>query len=234
MNARAAGRVGQRPDRRLDHLLRDLRRTAQWHRRLIAAALLGGSAAFGLHALAPPPPPSVAVLVAARDIAPGAQVTPADVQVVRREVALVPDGALHSAGQALGRATVAPLRRGELLTDVRLLGAGLLDRLGPGQVATPVRVGDPQAAALLRPGDVVDVLAAGAAGTQDSASMAVQARLVAAAVRVLAVPAPSGDATFSAPEPGALVVLATTELTAARLVGAAATERLSVVFRRSE
>jgi hypothetical protein len=51
------------------------------------------------------------------------------------------------------------LRRGEPLTDVRVLGPGLLAQAPSGTVAVVVRPGDPAAAALVRPGEQVDVLA---------------------------------------------------------------------------
>ena len=53
----------------------------------------------------------------------------------------------------------APMRRSEPLTDARLLGPGLLAGYGTGLVATPVRIADADAAKLLSPGDVIDVLA---------------------------------------------------------------------------
>jgi Flp pilus assembly protein CpaB len=111
------------------------------------------------------------------------------------------------------------VRRGEPLTDVRLLGAGLLVEATPGLVATPVRLADPAGAALLSPGDRVDVLAAPADGAAPAAPT------VAADVTVLAVP------TEVEPADGALVVLATTPATAARLAAAAVASRLSVTVR---
>jgi Flp pilus assembly protein CpaB len=80
---------------------------------------------------------------------------------------------------------------------------------------------------LLRPGDVVDVLAAG--GETDGAA---EARLVASEVQVLTVPTVPRDALgVHDPTAGALVVVVTTDATAARLAGAAASSRLSIVLR---
>jgi hypothetical protein len=111
---------------------------------------------------------------------------------------------------------------------VRLVGAAAVDRLGPGLVAAPVRIADAESVGLLGPGDVVDVLAAGAPGDGSTAG---QARLVAAAVRVVTVPRPSTTAFGTSMSEGSLLVLATTSQTAARLAGAAVTDRLSVVVR---
>lgn len=208
--------------------LRDLVRAAQWHRRLLAGGLLAGAMAFGLHALAPPPTPTVAVVSATRDLPAGARLGEADVTLARVDPRSVPDGALPRLALALGGTVVSAVRRGEVLTDVRLLGTGTLDRLGPGLVATPVRIADSESVGLLRPGSVVDVLAAGAA----EGASAGEARLVAAAVRVLTVPQSREGRFASSLSEGSLVLLATTSPTAARLAGAAVTERLSVVVRR--
>ncbi|MGH8893683.1 MAG: hypothetical protein ACRDWY_10345, partial [Actinomycetes bacterium] len=133
---------------------------------------------------------------------------------------------------ARGRTVVSAVRRGEPLTDVRLVGPAVFDRLGPGLVAAPVRVADAESVRLLRPGDVVDVLAAGA--TEASGP----ARLVAASARVLTIP--RGGRAFDGPYggvalgDGGLVLLTTTGPTAARLAGAAVTDRLSIVLRGSD
>jgi hypothetical protein len=106
------------------------------------------------------------------------------------------------------------VRRGEALTDVRLLGAALLP---PGsEVALPVRLADPATAALVVAGDRVDVLSAAPDGGSTAA-------VVASGLRVLAVPdlEDAGD--------GALLVLAASRPAAARLAAAAVTGSMSVV-----
>lgn len=219
------------PGRERDALgrwLRDLVRAARWHRRLLSAGLLAGAMAFGLQALAPPPPATVSAVSAARDLPAGARLSEADLTVAQIDPGSVPDGALPRLSVARGLTLVSAVRRGEVLTDVRLLGPGTVDRLGPGLVAVPVRIADAESVGLLRPGSVVDVLAAGA---PESAG-AGEARLVAAAVRVLTVPQPRGGRFVSTLSEGSLVLLATTSATAARLAGAAVTDRLSVVVRR--
>jgi hypothetical protein len=50
------------------------------------------------------------------------------------------------------------MRKGEPLTDARVLGDALLQGYGPGTVAAPIRIADPAAAHLLHPGDRIDVL----------------------------------------------------------------------------
>ncbi len=211
---------------RLDRWLRELRRAVAWRRRLLTAGLLAGSVAFAIHALAPPPPPGVQVVVAARDVAPGAALQPRDLRVVSRPVGSVPEGALRSASQATQRPVVSAVRRGEVLTDVRLVGPASLRGLEPGLVAAPVRIADTDAVALLAAGDHVDVLAATVEG-------GAEARLVAAGVRVLSVPRPASAGFGAGLGDGALLLLATSSPTAARLAAAAVTDRLSVVVRGS-
>src|SRR4029079_6819158 len=94
--------------------------------RLLAAGLLAGSAAFGLQVLAPPPAAGVPVLVAARDVPAGAVLADADLRRVQRPGRTVPAGALVSFGQVTGATVSSAVRRGEVLTDARLSGAGPL------------------------------------------------------------------------------------------------------------
>jgi hypothetical protein len=113
-----------------------------------------------------------------------------------------------------------------VLTDVRLVGPASLRGLEPGLVAAPVRIADTEAVALLAAGDHVDVLAATVEG-------GAEARLVAAGVRVLSVPRPASTGFGAGIGDGALLLLATSSPTAARLAAAAVTDRLSVVVRGS-
>jgi hypothetical protein len=95
-------------------------------------------------------------------------------------------------------------------------------------VAAPVRVADAESAALLRPGDVVDLLAASA--TPDAPTG--EARLVASGVRVLLAPPRQQRSSLTAGlGNGALLLVATSSSTATRLAAAAVTDRLSVVLR---
>jgi Flp pilus assembly protein CpaB len=191
------------------------------HRRALAAVLAAAGVGFGLLAVRPPAPPTVRVLAAAHDLPGGTTLRGQDVRAVALPAAAVPDGALRSG--ARGRVLAGPMRRGEPLTDARLLGAGLLDGYGPDVVATPVRIADAGVARLLRPGDRVDVLATAASPFEDAAPAVVPpTRTLVSAVPVLAVPRQSlGDQ-------GALIVLATGRQQAGVLAGAGS--RLSVTI----
>lgn len=212
------------PDERLHRppLLLPRPRGAGVLRWLVAAGLLGIAAL--LLAAEPgqaPAPPSTSVVVAARDLPGGVALTRSDLRLARVPHALVPAGAVRAPSAAIGRATSGPVRAGEPLTDVRLLGPALLRAVaGAGAVAAPVRIADPGAVALLRPGDRVDVVSAGSTGGEPP-------RLVASDVPVVGVPPADSDGAAE----GALIVLAASPEVAARLVAAAATSRLSLTVR---
>jgi Flp pilus assembly protein CpaB len=195
---------------------------------LLAAGLLAASVAFAIQAVSPPPPRTESVLVAAKDLAGGTRLSPDDVGLKDFAPASLPDGAVRRPTLAAGRTLDAPVCKGEILTDVRLLGAAFLDSYGDGLVAAPVRIADAESARLVRVGDVVDILAAGI-GANGSATSA--ARLVATATPVLTIP-PEGDGPLGMTDTGAgaLVVVVTSSETAARLAAAAVTDRLSLII----
>jgi Flp pilus assembly protein CpaB len=190
--------------------------------RLVLAAVL--LALAGLTAMSRAGPAaveagSVRVLVASRDLPGGAVLTAADVRPVTLPAAAVPAGALPPEETVAGRVLAGAVRRGEPLTDARVVGAGLA-RLagGPGAAAVPVRLADPGVAALVRPGDRIDVVAVTESG---------QTSVIAAGVPVLAVP----QAPETSPADGALIVLAVPEYLAPRLIAAALNARLAITLR---
>lgn len=201
--------------------LRDLRRAVARHRRLLAAGLAAAATALALTALRPEPAPTTSVIVAATDLSAGASLAAADLTARALPADAAPDGAVTDETDLVGQVLAAPVRRGEPLTDVRLVGASLA-AYGEGRVGTPVRIADPGVAALLRPGVLVDVLAVRTAGGLDATG---PARVVAARVRVVSKPATGSGATS-----GTLVVVAATPEQAAALTRSAAGSRLSVTL----
>jgi Flp pilus assembly protein CpaB len=197
----------------------ELQRHLRKHRALVAGALTAVGVLTALPALAPAGGPSVVVVAAAHDLQPGHPLTAGDLTTVALPQDLVPAGTLTTVAAALGHTAAGAVRRGEPLTDVRLLGTGLLQ--GAGLVAAPLRLADPASLALLHAGDRVDVLAA----PTSAEGAATSAVTVAAGVRVLAVPDVKDDA-----GDGGLVVVAATPATAARLAAAAVGARLSVTL----
>jgi Flp pilus assembly protein CpaB len=179
---------------------------------------------FGLTAVAPTAPPVVEILAAARDLPAGTTLSARDVRVIGLAPSTVPAGTLRAGADAAGLVLAGAMRRGEPLTDVRVVGPALIGSLANGGlVAAPLRISDPGVARLLRPGDLVDVLAASDRDSRASAPV------VASGVRVVTVPVP--DETSSGLDSGALIVVATTTATAAMLARAAMSARLSVTIR---
>ncbi|CAM5463211.1 hypothetical protein SROCM77S_03529 [Streptomyces rochei] len=93
------------------------------------------------------------------------------------------------------------------------------ERSGARPVAAPVRIADAATVRLLRPGDRVDVVAAGDGGSGD-------ATVIARGARVTTVPEPV-DGTAA---DGALVVVSVPRAVAHRLAGAGASTRLAVTL----
>jgi Flp pilus assembly protein CpaB len=197
---------------------------------VLVAALLLAAVVVALRPDAPPTalgaqPAGVTVVVAARDLPAGAILGRGDLRTVSLPTGVVPAGAARVVSALLGRTIAGPVRRGETVTDARLVGPGLTAGLGPQESsAVPVRLADAEAAALVRPGDRVDVLGTpvDAAGVAGGATDAVG---VATGVRVLAV-LRGGKAAD-----GVVLVVAATPAAARRLAGAAARHRLTVTVR---
>jgi len=128
------------------------------HRRLLAATAAGLAVYFALSSVTATPEGRT-VVVAGRDLDSGTRLRASDVRATSLPRAVVPAGAAAEVRDVLGRTTSGALRRGEVLTDRRTVGAGALDGFGPDRVLSVVRVTDPGVLALLRPGDRVDVVA---------------------------------------------------------------------------
>jgi Flp pilus assembly protein CpaB len=188
-------------------------------RRRPLAALCAAVAMVGaLRAVHPASPATVAVTVAARDLASGIVLTPDDLVVRRYPAAAVPGGA--DAG-AIGRTLAGPVREGEPITDDRLVTPSLLSGY-PDRVVLPVRIADADAVGLLHAGDHVDLVAADPRrGT---------ASYVAFDVPVLSLPPASDGDLAGAGSTGRLVVVAASPSDVDRIAGAEASDLLSVVI----
>ncbi len=133
------------------------------------------------------------MLTAARDLPAGTVLGHGDLVEADFAAGSLPDGVVDT---ATGQTLAAALRRGEPVTDVRLVGPALTTG-DPSRVALPVRLPDAGMAALLDVGDRIDLLATDPQGAG--------AHVVAAGVPVLALPA-AEDATVAG-QPGSLVVV---------------------------
>lgn len=146
-------------------------------RRAAAGALVVLAAFVALR----PDPDSdqVDVVVAAHDLPAGNQLGADDVRIEKRSAATVPDGT-HAGLDAVAGATLAsPARRGEILTDVRILGPRHSEAVvGPRGRIVPVQLADAAILDLIRPGDVVDVLATAPSGDGTADVLATDAVVV--------------------------------------------------------
>ena len=140
-------------------------------RRLAAA---GRVVLAGVAALRPDPAGDLAeVVVAAHDLTPGSALTADDVRIEKRLATNLPDGCQANLSAVVGSTLASPTRRGEVLTDVRLLGSRLAESTaGPGARIVPLHLADGALIDLVRVGDVVDVLAAPATDARADAQAA--------------------------------------------------------------
>ncbi|TDO18865.1 flagellar basal body P-ring formation chaperone FlgA [Mycobacterium sp. BK086] len=128
----------------------------------------------GVAALRPDPGDQMSdVVVAAHDLGPGLALSDSDVRIEKRSAATIPDGAQTGTGTVVGATLAGPARRGEVLTDVRVLGSRLSGlTAGPDARVVPLHLADAAVLDLIRPGDVVDVMGAADAGTEAKPTLA--------------------------------------------------------------
>jgi Flp pilus assembly protein CpaB len=216
-----AGDAPPSADRRA-RLRRAVRRTVLARRRPLAALCAGVAVLAGVQAVRPAGGATVAVPVAAHDLASGAVLSAGDLSTRRLPVGSAPDG-LET--HAVGRTLAGPMRRGEPVTDARVVTPALVAGY-PGRVALPVRIADADVVGLLRVGDHVDLVAADPrSGT---------ASYVAVDVPVVALPDPDEQriGLSAGGVAGRLVVVAAVPSDVDGIAGAAATDLLSVVISR--
>ena len=80
----------------------------------------------GVAALRPDPGDRRAdVVVAAHDLSPGLALTAGDIKLEKRSTTTLPDGVQTTIDALVGTTLAGPARRGEVLTDVRVLGSRL-------------------------------------------------------------------------------------------------------------
>lgn len=143
--------------------LRGHDRRSVWRRgvlRKIIAALLAATAVYAVTSVLTPAPPDPGplVVVTSFDVAAGEALTPGAVRTVRMPADLVPTGALSEPALVHGAVTTAPMRAGEVVTDVRVSPEGPLEGLDAELVLAHLPLADQHLAAVVRPGARVDVL----------------------------------------------------------------------------
>jgi hypothetical protein len=197
--------------------LHSLRRAILARRRPLAALLVALAVLIGLRTTVGPGPPTVEVPVAVRDLPAGERLTSGDVSLTRWPADLAPSGLT---GSVAGQVLAAPVRQGEAITDLRLVGSQLA-RAHPELTVMPLRLPDPAAVELLRAGDRID-LSAVDPETGDVAELAED-------VLVLAIP-PAG--TSESNLTGRLIVAGVSSDRAQLVSAAALREFLTVAYAR--
>jgi Flp pilus assembly protein CpaB len=115
----------------------------------------------------------VDVVVAAHDLGPGTALSVDDVRIEKRSATTIPDGAQNMTDAVAGATLAGPARRGEVITDARVLGSRLAGlAAGPDARVVPLHLADGAVLDLIRPGDVVDVMGAPDAGSSAEPTLA--------------------------------------------------------------
>lgn len=143
-----------------------VRNRPAWLDGLLARRLLAGLLALLAGALAlrgDPGTERAVVVVASRDLAPGALLTEADLRRTGHEAGTLPAGAVREASALVGATLTGAMRAGEVFTDLRTVNprlAGVATGAADARIV-PLRLADPAVADILRAGDRVDVVGAG-------------------------------------------------------------------------
>ncbi|MBX7450774.1 flagella basal body P-ring formation protein FlgA [Mycolicibacterium sp. 3033] len=209
----------------LHRLTRALR--PDWLRTVVARRILAGALVVLAAAAAwrdDPRDDAVDVVVAARDLSPGSALTAQDVRLERQRRATVPDGVRTRIDDVAGSTLTGPARRGEALTDVRLLGPRLAEAAaGPDARIVAVPLADAALLDLVRAGDVVDVVAAPA-----SSDTGAEPRVIATDGIVVLVSAANGGIT--AQNANRVVLIALPPQSAKSVAGAALMQAVTLTL----
>ncbi|MBC7594499.1 MAG: hypothetical protein H7288_11275 [Kineosporiaceae bacterium] len=149
-----------------------------YHRRVIAACFAGLAVLFALSALEPSTA-GTPVVVARHDLVSGASLRAGDLHTVTLPSGSQASHSWSSPDELVGRRIAAPVRKGEALTDYRLLEPGLLDGYDKGLVLATINISEPTQLASFRVGDHVNVVGSDPQGEAGSTIIARRAVIVA-------------------------------------------------------
>jgi Flp pilus assembly protein CpaB len=189
------------------------------HRRLLAALFAGFAVLLALGALRDEPTGRT-VVVAARDLASGTTLVADDLRHARLPESAVPEHSKQQIDDVVGRTVAGPMRRGEVITDRRVVHPDRMSGFPAGTVLATIRLADADALSSLGVGDRVDVVAVDPDG-------GTAAQVVARHVEVVTLPRDDDESG------GVPVGVATTEEEALGLAERALDARLSVLASRS-
>ena len=201
-------------------LLDPLVRAFRWHRRWFAALFAALAVLAILNTLSTTDSSGVPVVVAARSIPGGKTLAAEDLRTVRLPSAIVPDDAFLDTASLIGGTVRIRIPERSVLTAGTLLESEAL--VAAGRVALPVRFADATALPLLRVGARIDVLGAAADGSDYG--------VVAANVRVVAIPSAEPGGVLGGGQ-GGLVLVEVDTSQAAAIVAAASVSAVSFALR---
>jgi pilus assembly protein CpaB len=161
-------------------------RLGGWPRRVLALCclLIAAATAVSTHRTGAARPESP-VVIAARDLPAGTRLVAADLKVRSWPDDIRPPNAVAGTGAVLGHRLAGAIRAHEALTTTRLAGADLTAGLPATLQAVPVAISGGAAQGFVHTGDSIDLLVGDPSDAV--APRSASARLVATAVRVLAV-----------------------------------------------
>lgn len=171
------------------------------------------------------------VVVAAHDLQPGRVVVSDDVVLTDYRADVRPDGSAATLDEIVGKTVAGATRRGEPITDARILGPRLA-AVSTGTAdarVVPLRLADAGVAELLREGDRVDVFTADDHAEPDSPAPN-PTMLAADAVVVLVSPAEGGSSGTGRGGKERVVMLALPTADAGRIATASLTSAMTVTF----
>lgn len=217
--SRSADRVSAPPPRPRRRPLLALGRAVSWHRRKLAVVAALGAVLTGIAAVAPEGPATIEAVQATQQLAGGTVLTAQNLTVKRVRASDAPVGLVSEPTELIGMTVAAPIAARQTLTNLAVVTPQAA--VAPGRVLAPLRLIDDDVAALLRPGELVDVLAADAEQKR--------AKVIASAVRIIAVP--HLDQEGSVVNSGTLVLVEVDRATAAELAKASVSSTLTVIWR---
>ncbi|MBA3020225.1 SAF domain-containing protein [Propionicimonas sp.] len=204
----------------LSQFFTSLVRAFRWHRRWFAAAFAAIAVFAAINVIASKTGGGTPVVVAARSIPGGTTLSATDLSIVWLPAAVTAEGAFNSIDPLIGQEVTAPISKRSPVTAATLLSGGA--EVAPGKVALPIRFGDASATTILKVGCHLDVL--GPASGQSGFSV------VAADVRVIAIPNSEQSGTIAG-RGGELVLIEVDQSQAAAIAAAASATELSYALR---
>jgi pilus assembly protein CpaB len=189
------------------------------HRRLLAAFFAGLAVLLALGSVRDEPTGRT-VVVAARDLASGTTLDAGDLRPARLPESAVPEHSKQQIDDVVGRTVAGPMRRGEVITDRRVVHPDRMSGFPAGTVLATIRLTDADALSSLGVGDRVDVVAVDPDG-------GAEAQVVARDVEIVTLPRDDDESG------GVPVGVATTQDAALRLAERTLEARLSLLASRS-